>query len=205
MSPSQIAGAGLGASVGGTILSAFGAAQSGKAQSSMLQYQAGIAQLQKQVALQNRDYALGAGEQEALSYGLRARNRMGAITAGQGASGIDVGGASSVAVRKGQQTITDLDTATIRNNAARRAYGYETEAAVDEAQSGLYSRAASNVRKATGVNVAASLLSGAGSVSSKWLQGQTAGIWGGTSMPSQQGGMYWGDQSLPGFGEYKGT
>ena len=181
MGPTAIAGAGLGASVGGTILSAFGAGQKGKAEAGMLQYQAGIAQLQKQIALQNRDYALSAGDQEALSYGLRARNRMGAIRAGQGASGIDVGGDSAVAVRKGQQTITDLDTATIRNNAARRAYGYETEAAVDEAQSGLYSRAASNVRKATGINVAASLLSGAGSVSSKWLQGRTAGLWGADS------------------------
>ena len=87
MTPASIGALGLGASAGGSILSAFGASQTGKAQQQMLQYQAGISQLQKQIALQNRDYALGVGEQEALSYGLRARDTMGKIKAAQGASG----------------------------------------------------------------------------------------------------------------------
>lgn len=177
MTPTNIGGAGIGASVAGTILSAFGAGQSGKAQERMLQYQAGVAQLQKQIALQNRDYELNVGETEAAKYGMGSRFLRGKILSAQGASGIDVGSGSAVDVRAGQKEVSDIDMATIRNNAARKAYGYEVEAATDEAQSGLYTRAAADVKKATGVNIASSLLSGVSSVSSKWLQGNTVGLW----------------------------
>lgn len=170
MGPTQVAQAGMGAGVGGTLLSAFGALTSGNAQASQYSYQAGIAQMQKKVALQNRDYVLAAGETEAAQYGLKTKNIAGKIVAGQGASGIDIGGASSVAVRQGQQLITDMDMAQIRNNTARKAYGYTVEAATDQAQSDMYSAAASNVKKAIPFNIAASLLSGTSSVASKWLQ-----------------------------------
>lgn len=176
-SPTNVAGAGMGASVAGTILSAFGANQTGKATAAQYQYQAGVAKAKQAIDLQNRDYALATGDVQAENYGLHARNVMGKIRAGQGASGIDVGGASAVAVRQGQQMTTDRDLAQIRNNAARVAYGHEVEAAFDEAQSGAYLSASANVKKATGLNVAASLLSGAGSVSSKWLQGKSVGLW----------------------------
>lgn len=160
----------------GTVMSAVGAAQSGAAQSQQFEYQAGIAGLRSKIALQNRDYVLGAGETEAAQYGLKARNVAGKILATQGASGLDVGGGSAVAVRQGQQLVTDLDMATIRNNAARKAYGYEVEATTDNTQAEMYSNAASGVRKATPFNVAATLLTGSSSVAGKWLQyGSTFG------------------------------
>lgn len=165
--------------VAGGGLSAFGAYQSGQAQAGQQDYQAGMAQFQKKIALQNRDYTLATGETEAANYGLRARNTMGKIVASQGASGIDVGGGSSKAVQAGQQFIADRDLVQIRNNSARKAYGYEVEAATDEAQSGAYSAAASNTRSAIPINVASSFLSSATSVASKWTQGQSAGLWGG--------------------------
>lgn len=174
--PVSIASIGLGASGGGSILGAFGAAMSGNSQANMYNYQAGIAQLQSKIALQNRDYELSTGETQAEQYGLRSRFQMGKIRSAQGASGIDVGGPSSSAVRAGQQMVSDLDLATIRNNTARKAYGYETESAVDQAQSQLYGMASSNVKAAIPLNVASSLLGGASSVSSKWLQANQTGI-----------------------------
>lgn len=174
-----VAIASMAMSVGSSLLGAAGAKRQGEAQAQTLAYQAGVAEMRKKVALQNRDYALAAGETEAQSFGLRARNTMGKIRAAQAASGMDVGSGSAVEVQKGQQKVTDIDMAQIRNNAARKAYGYSVDAAGEEAQANLYRMGESNVREAIPYNVASSLLSGATSVSSKWLQGNQAGVWGG--------------------------
>lgn len=174
--PGTWARAGIGSSIGGSLLGAFGAFQQGSATSQMFKYQSGIAQLNQQIALQNRDYALASGESQALQSGMRSRFQMGRIIANQGASNIDVGSGSSQDVQRSQLEIGQLDQATIRNNAARVAYGYSAEAATAGAQAGAYSAAAKNTMAAVPINVASSLISGAGSVSSKWLQGYGAGI-----------------------------
>lgn len=169
------------ATAGGSLLSAFGASRAGEAQSQMYQYQAGISQLKQKIDLQNRDYALAVGETEASRYGMQARQRMGAIRAGEGASGIDVGSGSKAEVQEGQQTVTDIDMAQIRNNAARRAYGFEVEATSDAAEAGLYTRAASDASKAGKIKALGSLISGTASVADKWLQGSSTGLFGSSS------------------------
>jgi hypothetical protein len=176
----SIAGAGLGAA---------GALGKAGAASGMYSYQAGIAQLNQKIALQNRDYAYATGETQAEKYGMEARHRMGAIRAGEGASGIDIGSGSKLDVQKGQQTVTDIDMAQIRNNAARRAYGYSVEASQDVAQSNLYTAAASDARSAGTIGAIGSLVSGSTSVADKWLQGTSTGVF-----ASSSGGS--GDPSL---------
>lgn len=168
--------ASMGLSAAGGIMGAFGKAQEGKAQAQQLQYQAGIAQYNKQVALQNRDYASAQGEEEAVNTGLSGRYREGKIRAGIGASGIDVNSGSAAAVQASQREITQRDMATVRNKAARVAMGYATEAEQAELQSNLYKMGASNVQAATPLNVASSLISGASSVASKWMQAKAAGM-----------------------------
>lgn len=172
---------GLGTSAAGGVMGAFGASAAGKSKAAMYNYQAGLAQMRSKIALQNRDYSLQTGEDVAARFGIKARQEIGSLRARQGASGVDVGSGSSVKVRESQKTITDLDMATIRNNAARRAYGYSVEAATEDAQSGLYKYAATSAKKAGDLDVMSSLISGASSVSSKWLQGQQAGLWGATA------------------------
>ena len=71
-----------------------------------------------------------------------------------------------------------MDLGTIRNNAARVAYGYSVEAASQGNQATLYKAASSNASKAGKLNMMASLISGASSVSSKWLQLDQAGVFG---------------------------
>jgi hypothetical protein len=136
----------------------------------MFNYQAGLSQLRAKIDKQNADYAFAAGETEAQRFGMQARERMGAITAHQAASGIDLGSGSSVKVREGQQLVTDIDMAQIRNNAARKAYGFEVEATTDAAQAGLYSKAASDASMAGGIKALGSLVSGSASVADKWYQ-----------------------------------
>lgn len=172
-------------SAGGSLLGAFGAQQGGQAQGRMLAYQAGVAGLNRKIALQNRDYALATGETEAQRYGMQAAHRMGAIRAGIGASGIDIGSGSKAQVQEGQQLVTGIDLAQIRNNAARKAYGFEVEATQDAAQSGLYTAAAQEAVKAGNIKALGSLVSGAGSVASKWYQGSSAGLFGGSGGADQ--------------------
>lgn len=179
--PATLAIVGMGASAAGSLTSAFGSLQSGDASAGMYAYQSGMAQQRAKIARENRDYALATGEKEAARYGMGAGQRMGTITARQGASGIDIGSASSVDVRKSQQLVTEIDLATIRNNAARKAYGYELEAWGGEEQAKMYTKAGEGAREAGKIGAMSSILGGISSVSSKWLQGSSAGLFGSRS------------------------
>lgn len=179
----------MAATAAGAGISAYGASKSGQAQAGMYQYQAGVAQLNSQIALQNRDLALATGQTEAQRYGMAAAQRLGSIKAGGGASGIDVGSGSKADVTQSQQYVTGIDQATLYNNAARKAYGYEVESVMGTAQAGMYGQASSDAADAGNIKALASLVSGAGSVASKWTQGTSGGLFGGkTSAPDAYGG-----------------
>lgn len=176
--PASLAAISIGLSAGGSAISAFGASSKGKAAQQMYNYQAGMADFRKKIALQNRDYALQVGEDTAARYGMKAAATQATTQAVSGSSGIDVGSGSKAAVIKSEQKIAAMDMATIRNNAARRAYGYMVEAEGEGAQANLYKMAGANAKKAAQFDVASSLIGGATSVASKWYQGSSAGIFG---------------------------
>lgn len=175
--PATIGMVGMAASAGGSILGAVGAKQKAAAQSQMYTYQAGIADLNRRIALDNRDYAVYSGGEDAKRFGMKSAQAAGTIKATQGASGIDVGSGSKLDVQQSQKTVSDLDMATIRNNAARKAYGYEVEATTQQMQSDMYRSAASNSLEAGNIAAAGSLISGAASVSDKWLAGNKQGLY----------------------------
>ena len=72
--------------------------------------------------------------------------------------------------------IAGMDLATIRNNAARKAYGYTVEAAQDTAQAGLYTMAGVNAKQAADIKATGSLISGVTGVADKWLQASSMGL-----------------------------
>ena len=182
MNPASMASTSIGASAGSSILGVFGNLAKGKAESSMYQYQAGVAQFNQKIAEQNRDYAYAAGEQEANRYGMKARQQIGQTRATQGASNLDVNSGSAAAVQDSEHDVAKMDMGTIRNNAARTAYGYSVEAAKYSADTGMYSAAASNSSKAGLLNAFGSILGGVSSVSSKWLQASQSGAIGSKSI-----------------------
>lgn len=189
-----LAAVSIAASAGSAIMGAMGAAQQGRAAAQQAQYQAQIARFNQQVALQNRDYQLAKGETEAQIFGRREAQRMGQIKARIGASGVDIGSGSPEDVLTSQRLLTSTDLQQIRANAARSAYGEEVKGVEAGAQATMYDTAASNIKSAIPFQVAGSLLSGAASVSSKWLQGQQSGMFGGSSGSSS---LYSGSASLP--------
>lgn len=187
---------GLGSSLVGGILGASGAKQSAQAQSQMYAYQAQVAKINAQIDKQNADYARQVGDRQTLNFGLKEGQQESQIRAAQGASGINVNMGSAVDVQRSQRQIGQMDLATIRENAAKTAYDYDVKSTQDMNQAGLYGFASTNARRAGDINVAASLIGTAGSVSSKWLQASQAGLFNsnssgtGFSLGGATGGLY---------------
>lgn len=170
---------GLGATALGGGVGAIGSIFGGLGKGSMYDYQSGIAQQNALIAKQNADYQRQVGGVEAQQAGMRERFQQGKITAGLGASGLDVNSGSARNVTEGQQGISTMEQGLIRSNAARRAYGFEVEAYNKTAESQLLTTAGSNARTAGFIGGASSILGAAGSVASKWYQAGSVGLGGG--------------------------
>lgn len=193
MNPSQIGALGMGATAGGSLLSAGGSIASGFSNSAMFSYQSAISKLKAQVADQNAEFAIQTGEQTALKTGLAQGQRFGQIVTAQGASGFDVNSGSNKQVQDSQRMLDRMDQNQIRSNAARTAYGYKIEGAMDTAEASAYSLASDKALAAGGIGAASSILGGAASVSSEWLQGQRVGLWGGTAASTSGNGAIGSD------------
>jgi|SRR5215475_3692415 len=167
---------GIGATALGGVVSAFGNYFGGQSQGAMYDYQAGIALMNKQIAEQNANYAINAGEIKAQQAGMKARFEIGTAIAEGGASGLDVRSGSKAQVVQGMYKVAQQDMGIIRTNAAKEAYGYEVEAASDEAQANLDKYAAKFSRTSGTIAAFGSLLGAAGGVSSKWISAGQAGI-----------------------------
>ncbi len=168
----------LAATVVGGAVSAYGAANAGASQKAMFGYQAGVAALNKRIALQNADYTREAGGTAAYQSGLKTGQIVAQQKVSQSASGIDVNTGSAATVRADTTKLGQLDQETIRQNYAKKAYGYEVEAATKSAEAGADIVAGQQASKAASINVASSILGTVSSVSSKWMQANQAGMFG---------------------------
>ncbi len=176
MAAGSVGTVGLGATLGGGILSAFGAEKSGQAQQSMYNYQAQVAKINADIDKQNAEWELNKGQIQTQQYGMKAAQQMGQIRAAQGASNIDVNSGSNALVQSSQKTITGIDMAQIRSNAAKTAYDFDVKSTMDLNQATLDTVAGKNAKTAGDIGAASSILGTVGSVSSKWLQGNQAGM-----------------------------
>lgn len=172
-----IAMVGIASTLIGAMTSAAGAQYQGQAQSNMYTYQAGLADMNAKIAKQNAEYAGKVGEVEAQQSGEKTAAQIATTKAIQGASGLDVDRGSPVDIRTSEREIGQENEGIIRANAARKAYGFEVDAANQEAQSNMYKTSASTASTTGKIGFMGSILGGAASVSSKWLQGSSVGLW----------------------------
>lgn len=100
---------------------ASAASAQGQYQKTIFDQNAKMADLQATDALQRGQLA----EQRSR---LETRQQIGSTRADLAAQGIDVGSGSAADVQASQAGVGELDALTIRNNAAREAYGYKVEA-----------------------------------------------------------------------------
>lgn len=176
--PGMIGAVSMGATALGGGVAAYGAMEKGKSNAQMYNYKAGVAQINQQLAEQNADYQLRAGEIKAQHSGMKTAQQVGAIRAAQSGSNLDINSGTVAQVRESQHDIGIHDQETIRANAARAAYGYEIEAVKYKTEQGMNLTAAKQSKRAGTIDAIASLLGTAGSVSGKWMQGSQAGMWG---------------------------
>ena len=167
-------------------------------------YQAAVADMNKKIALQNVDYSLQEGEVEAQQSAIQSVQQVGLMKATQGTSNISVNTGSSVDVRQAMVDTGYYNQAIIRSSAAKKAYGYDIEAAQYGAQADLYRYSADEQdaqagealkgaqltmaalpleQQAYGIagqagNIASfgSLVGAAGSVANKWIGGSQVGV-----------------------------
>ena len=151
---SQTKAAGDDIATAGAQIKAAGAQFSADAESKAYTYKSGVALLNKRISNINADYAVASGEVKAQQAGMATRFQIGTTTAIQGASGLDVRGGSAVDVRTSEAELGDYSQATIRNDAAREAFGFNVQGLQYEAESELDKAAATNAKTAGAIAAA---------------------------------------------------
>lgn len=154
---------GLIASIGSTLIGAVGQLTSGSSSAAASRYNAEVAANNAQIAKQNATWAAHAGEQQVGEQAQKTRATVGAIKAAQAANNLDVNSGSAVDVRSSASELGELSALNIRSNAARTAYGYQSQSASDTAQSKLDSFQAQQEELAGEVGAGTSILGGFGS------------------------------------------
>ena len=152
------------------LVSGFGASQSASAASSAASYQSQVDANNAQIAAENAKLATSVGESQAEQSELQTRATAGSVKAAQGANYITTGTGSAAAVNRSVSELGMLDAATIRSNAARNAYGFETQQMGFQAESQLQASAANEDTEAGDIGFATSLLGGATSGATKYAQ-----------------------------------
>lgn len=173
MDPFTWAGIGTAASIAGGAIGTAGALGKGAADRNQYQYQAGVALLNQNIAKQNAAYTRDVGENAAFISGRKTQGIIGQQKVTQAAGGLDVNSGTNLDVRKSTADLGQIDQTTIRQNYAKKAYGYEVEATTKGAEATGDVIAGDQASKAGNINAAASILGTASSVSSKWLQGSS--------------------------------
>lgn len=179
--PVTLAAVSVGSNIAGGIISGIGAHNSAEASANAFMYKAGIANLNQTIAKQNVAWATNAGGIKASSFGLKAAQEIAETKVRQSGSGIDITSGSSAAVRETQGDVARFEQGIIRADARHTAYGYEMDAQKFEAEAGLDVASADNAREAGKLAVLSSIIGTAGSVASKWSQGNTIGIGSGSN------------------------
>ncbi len=152
-------------------MSALGSIAQGQQQSASAKYNAQIAENNAKIAAQNATFA---GEEGAVNTEIaqqKTRSNVADIKVAQAANGVNVNTGSAVDVRASAAELGELNAMNIRSNAARQAYGYQTQAASDKAQAALDRQEASYDKSAGLIKGATTLIGGAAS-------GYQSGLWG---------------------------
>lgn len=156
------------AGIAGAAVSAAGAIQEGQANAKTARYQAAVARNNAIISETNAKYAEKRGAVAEQNKRLETAATIGSTKAIQGASGFTASGDSAEKVRASEAVVGELDAITLRENAAREAYGYRTEGVNYQAQGGLYDMEATNAMRAAKISAIGSIIGGIGSVAGKW-------------------------------------
>lgn len=165
-----LAGLGIIASIGSTVLGAVGTIQQASAASAQANYQAKVAAnnatIANNMAKDTRDRGTIAEQQQRQ----QTKQLMGRQRAAMGANGVELGSGSALDVIGDTAQIGELDALTVRGNYEREALGYQNQAQ-NFKNDAAFARARASAAAAAGPMAAAgTILGGIGSVAQKWYQ-----------------------------------
>lgn len=163
-------GAGMISTIAGAATSAKGVKAEAKGNAQAELFNAGMAATNAKTALMNADYAGEAGAITSGIQGMKTRQAVAGILAGQAAGGVDVTSESAVNVRASESQKGMFDAMTIQSNAAREAYGFQTEAVNLRAQEKLHRNNAVYTKQAGDITAKSTLLSGIGTASNSFAE-----------------------------------
>jgi hypothetical protein len=159
-------------------VSAYGAAQSASAQSQAADYQAQVALNNQKIADQNAQVALQQGEQQEAAKREQTAQVISEQRAITAAAGIDPNQGSSRRIQGDTAALGELDAQTIRNNAARTAYGFRAQGNDFSGQASLLESQSASASSAGALGAFSSLIGGASSVANKWTTFNSQGVFG---------------------------
>lgn len=136
---------------------AYSASESSKAQA---EYQSDMAENNAKVSNWQAEDAVARGGEAAIQKQREAERLRGTQVARLASNGLDISSGTPLAILEDTMFFGQQDANTIRNNAAREAWGYKTQAAGSTASSQMYSSVASSQN--SGLAAGTSLLSSAG-------------------------------------------
>ena len=151
-------------------VSAYSAAES---QQASAEYQSQVAQNNADSADEAARDAIKRGEIAAQNQRRKNSQLLGTQRAVQAARGLDIGEGSALAILEDTAYFGEVDEQTIRDNAAREAWGISIQGGNYKAQAGLLDAQANGINPLfSGATAAAgSYLGSGGTVSGKWFEG----------------------------------
>lgn len=171
-----LAGASLAMTAASTAMSAYGASQQAQAAASADQYQAQVAKINQRLSGQYAQQAIDDGENRVAAKQQQTSGLIGAQRATMAANGVQLDSGTPLRLQEDSAQLGAVDALTIRNNAAREAYGYQVQGLNYGQQAQLDEASASNALSAGSLNTFSSILGGAASLGGKWASWKTNGV-----------------------------
>lgn len=157
-------------------VSAMGAIESADAQQKQANYQAQVARNNQTIASQNADAATQAGAVQEQNQRFKNAEQMGTIRATLAANGGDIGSGSALDIQSDAARLGEVDALTIRNNAARNAYGYQAQGANFGADAGLDVARGKQAQTAGTMGAASSILGSASQFGNQYANFSKSGL-----------------------------
>ena len=155
-------------SLAGAASQAQGQRHAAKAKADEYEYQAKVDDNNTKVALWKAQDAKARGQKEEAALRVKVAALKGRQRSALAASGVEVGSGSALDILGDTAALGELDALTIRSNSEREAYEHKVTASNLTANAGMKRMGAKNAIIAGKIGARTSLLSGAGSVASKW-------------------------------------
>ena len=151
--------------------SAYSSYTQAQSQKNWAEYNAAVARNNAKIAEMQANDAIERGKLERQAHERKVRALYGKQTAALSKNGLDLNSGSPQNILSDTELFGQMDANSISQDAERKAWAYRVQASNDEAQAQGYDYQADSTNPMMAAG--GSILSGAGSVASKWLSNST--------------------------------